>query len=147
MTVSVALATLERRSLVEKQMTLVVGATTQPPPNVPTSANATATIPADALSALFRPKTPDHELALKLMRNGDDNMRTGNVLAARQFYQRAAEYGLAEGARALGTTYDPAELSRMRNLVGIEPNPPLAQKWYAAAKELRAQELRAQARW
>ena len=72
------------------------------------------------------------------MTSGDQAMISGNVLVARQFYQRAAENGLAEGAKALAATYDAAQLARMRHL-GVEPNPELARKWSDIAEELRSQ--------
>jgi TPR repeat protein len=80
------------------------------------------------------------------MASGDQAMVAGNVLVARQFYQRAAENGLPEGAQALAATYDVTELARSRHLVGVQPNPELAKKWSDVAEELRSQQFRVHSR-
>ena len=83
---------------------------------------------------------------MKFMANGDNSMKVSNVLVARQFYQRAAEQGLPEAARALAATYDAKELAKIKNLIGVQPDPQLARKWYAIADELSRQETAAQPR-
>jgi TPR repeat protein len=80
------------------------------------------------------------------MANGDASMKVSNVLVARQFYQRAAEQGLADAARALAATYDAKELAKLKNLVGVQPDPQLAKKWYAIADALVDQEAAVQSR-
>lgn len=71
------------------------------------------------------------------MSHGHDLERVGYLAGARLFFQRAAEAGSAEGARALAETYDPAEFEKL-GVHGMEPDPTQAQKWYARAKILEA---------
>ena len=70
---------------------------------------------------------------------GERNLADGNVAAARQFFQRAAEAGVASGALLLASTYDPHELGRL-GVHGVLPNPAIARKWYRRAQELGAPE-------
>ena len=78
----------------------------------------------------------------RLMRRGDQMLSDGNVNAARHFYQRAAEIGLADAASALAATYDAQRLRRL-GAIGVEPNPTIAATWLSKAKELRARDTRA----
>lgn len=71
------------------------------------------------------------------MSHGRDLERVGYLAGARLFYQRAAEAGSAEGARALAETYDPAVFTKL-GVHGMEPDPAQAQKWYERAKMLEA---------
>ena len=59
----------------------------------------------------------------------------GDIASARLFFQRAAEAGLWDGALAMGTTYDPAELARRRT-VGLRPDLVEARRWYERARDL-----------
>ena len=61
----------------------------------------------------------DRDRAIKLHARGEEQLGRGNIYAARQFFERAAEAGLAESALALAATYDAAELARLR-VVGPE---------------------------
>ena len=79
----------------------------------------------------------DRDRATRLLRKGDDHLSEGNIAAARLFYERAADVGLAEGAMALAGTYDTSELSRLHAL-GITPNASEARRWYERARELGA---------
>jgi hypothetical protein len=81
----------------------------------------------------------DREWPLKLAKEGDRHLAQGNVAAARQVYEMAAEAGLAQAAMALAATYDAAELARL-NVRGIEPNPKEAHRWYELARQLGAAE-------
>ena len=91
------------------------------------------------------PKPPAENRAdlLLLLEKGRENVRLGNVQIARQFYQRAAEKGLAEAAFALAITYDPQELARMKGVAGVLPDIRLAKKWYEKARELGSPEAAA----
>jgi TPR repeat protein len=80
---------------------------------------------------------PDREWALKLTKEGDQHLSQGNVAAARNVYELAAEAGLAQAAMALAGTYDAAELARL-NVRGVEPNSREAQRWYERARQLGA---------
>jgi hypothetical protein len=77
--------------------------------------------------------------AERLLARGEEYFASGNVVAARDFFERAADAGLAAAALRLATTYDPAELRRLQ-LRGVIPDPALARKWYERAQELGAPE-------
>ncbi len=84
------------------------------------------------------PMTPeDRERAARLMKKGDDHLAEGNVAAARLFYERAADAGLAQAAMALAATFDAAELSRS-SMRGIQPDAKEARRWYERARQLGA---------
>ena len=85
-----------------------------------------------------RPSHPEErERALRLMKRGDEQMAEGNVAAARLFYERAADAGLAQGAMALAATYDSVELAKLQ-VRGIPPDVKQARRWYERAKQLGA---------
>jgi hypothetical protein len=73
-----------------------------------------------------------------LLSHGRNLERVGYFAGARLFFQRAAEAGSAEGARALGETYDPVEFQKL-GVHGLTPDPALAQAWYERARALEAQ--------
>jgi hypothetical protein len=79
----------------------------------------------------------DRERALRLVKKGDEQLAEGNVAAARLFYERAADAGLAQGAMALAGTFDPEELARL-GVRGIPPDPKEARRWYERAQQLGA---------
>ncbi len=67
-----------------------------------------------------------------MLARGDDLLATGDVAAARLFYQRAAEQGNAAAATAVGQTYDPAILDLLR-VRGVRGDAQLAAEWYRKA--------------
>jgi TPR repeat protein len=75
---------------------------------------------------------------LEFIQKGRDLFANGNVAAARLFYERAAEAGLAEGALALAATFDSDELARRQVVGGVQPDPAAAWRWYERALELGA---------
>jgi hypothetical protein len=77
--------------------------------------------------------------AERLVSRGQRMQEQGNIALAREFFLRAAEMGLAQGALLLAATYDPRELARM-NVVAVQPDPEQARKWYSRARELGAPE-------
>ena len=79
----------------------------------------------------------ERETAEKLVARGERDLEQGNIAQARQFFLRAAQTGLAQGALMLAATYDPRELARMR-AVSVQPNIAEARKWYMRAVELGA---------
>ena len=81
----------------------------------------------------------DRARAERLVARGEEYLATGNIVAARDFFERAADAGLAAGALRLATTYDPAELRRLQ-AQGIVPDRTMARKWYERARELGAPE-------
>lgn len=64
----------------------------------------------------------------------------GNVALARLFFQRAADEGLAEGALAMGETFDATELQR-NGVIGVQPDPDEARRWYEEARVLGVDQL------
>jgi len=86
--------------------------------------------------------TPDEkQRAERLVVSGDRHLEQGNIGAARQFFQRAAEAGLAAGALKMAATYDPSELDRLGVKVqGAIPDRAEARKWYERARTLGAPE-------
>jgi hypothetical protein len=78
-----------------------------------------------------------------LLARGLDYLAVGNFAAARDFFERAADMGLAAAALRLAATYDPLELARIQ-VQGVVPDRALARKWYERAKELGAPEAASQ---
>ena len=74
---------------------------------------------------------------MRLVKKGDKRLAEGNIAAARLFYERAADAGLAEGALALADTFDAQELARL-GVRGIQPDPNKARRWYERAQQLGA---------
>jgi Sel1 repeat len=151
-TLSVALTTLEGVSVAEAQIAIITRR-----PAKPNAENTAAASPGrgDAAGAFTGttqqssppsaslPTAKSRAQLVMLLEKGKENLRTGNILIARHFYQRAADKGLAEAALALATTYDPHELSRMKGISGVIPDPELARKWYEKARELGSPEASA----
>jgi hypothetical protein len=76
------------------------------------------------------------ESVVLYMQKGDEFLKIGNISVARGFYTKAADLGWAEGALAVGTTYDPIELDKLRVLGGIQADAAMAKRWYEKAAEL-----------
>lgn len=128
-----------------------------PPPAAapPATPPATKAIPAAApktpppaakqpVAPLPQPGPPvlsaaDRDRADNMLQRGDGFLKQGNVAAARQFYRRAADIGLAAAALKLGATYDPSELAS-QSVVGLVGDPKEAARWYERARELGAPE-------
>jgi hypothetical protein len=85
------------------------------------------------------PLTEEQKRSIAFIARGRAQAEAGNISAARLFYRRAADAGLAEGALALAATYDPVELSRLR-VAGVQPDVALAREWYEKARALGARE-------
>ena len=81
----------------------------------------------------------ERERALGLHAKGLEQLERGNVYAARKFFERAAEAGLAQSAVALAGTYDPDELAKLK-VLGLQPDLAAARTWYEKARELGAAE-------
>jgi hypothetical protein len=108
----------------------VVEPPTQPAPAAASTAPP-APVPAPA-SALPAPPAVDTQQAEALLARGDDMLVTGDVAAARLFYQRAAELGSAAAATAVGQTYDPGVLELLR-VRGARGDAQMAAEWYRKA--------------
>jgi hypothetical protein len=77
--------------------------------------------------------------AEKLISQGERFLQQGSIVLAREFFRRAADAGLAQGAIRLAATYDPGELQRLQ-AQGVVPDRAEARKWYERARELGAPE-------
>jgi TPR repeat protein len=71
----------------------------------------------------------------KMLQKANELMSTGDISAARLFYQRAADAGLAEAALAMALTWDPNELGRWK-VLGLKADAKEAQRWDERAKAL-----------
>jgi hypothetical protein len=83
------------------------------------------------------PTEPPGSAALNsaLLARGDALFVTGDVNAARLFYERAANAGHGQAALQLGETFDPAFLART-GFIGALANVGMAARWYQRAREL-----------
>jgi TPR repeat protein len=112
------------------------GIAVSPPPPVPATRPERGAPPAPRPPEL---SAEEKSRADKLMAQGEKFLSQGNIAVARQYFQRAAEAGLAAGALRLAATYDPVELSRIQ-AQGVVPDRVEARKWYERARELGAPE-------
>ena len=113
---------------------------TDPAPRVPAAGadqGGGIAAPAAPRASVLSPQ--EREAAEKMVARGERDLADGNVALARQFFLRAATAGLARGALLLAATYDPQELARL-GVVGLQPSPAEARKWYERALELGAPE-------
>jgi hypothetical protein len=151
--VTVSLVGVDGTLLAEARIALIVGpaamiapaeraaeepaqkrSTFAPPPPAPKADRGAPALPRPPeLSA------QDKARAERLLAQGEKHLSDGKVEAARGFFQRAADTGLAAGAVRLAATYDPAELARLQ-VQGVVPDRALARKWYERARELGAPE-------
>jgi len=95
-------------------------------PPAPVAAPAPAPAPAKPLPAI----APE-EMA-ELMARGNQMLATGDIAAARLFFERAAQGGNAAAALAAGKTYDPLFLEAA-HARGIRGDPVAAARWYRQA--------------
>jgi hypothetical protein len=106
-------------------MAVPVPAPPHPTPVTPLpklAAKATGRSPAPATSAEIT----------ELMVRGNQMLATGDIAAARLFYERAAQDGSAAAARQAGKTYDPLFLLEVRAR-GFRGDPVAAARWYRKA--------------
>ncbi len=108
-----------------------------PPPAtvepVPKASAPAEPAPVVAATPAPSPAAPaDTRQADALLARGDDLLATGDVAAARLFYQRAAELGSAAAATAVGQTYDPGVLELLR-VRGARGDMQMAAEWYRKA--------------
>jgi hypothetical protein len=70
-----------------------------------------------------------------LLAHGDERLRSGDVVTARLFYERAYDAGNARGAVMMGATYDSKFLASI-GVYGLRGNDHTAMEWYRRASEL-----------
>ncbi|MGA7326374.1 MAG: hypothetical protein WBX25_18290 [Rhodomicrobium sp.] len=69
-----------------------------------------------------------------LVREGNKRMREGDIIEARQLYQKAVGLGDPEAALAMGRSYDPIYFARIEKK-NAEPDPAKAFDWYRKAMD------------
>lgn len=115
-----------------------------PPPPAPSPAPAAPAVTPPAPKAATAPPpkpappAPSPEVikrAQGYLARGLGHLKDSDIASARLFFQRAAEDGLADGALAMGGTFDPGELARLR-APSIKPDLAEAKRWYERAAEL-----------
>ncbi|MFV0296514.1 MAG: hypothetical protein ACK5JT_10400 [Hyphomicrobiaceae bacterium] len=94
------------------------------------------------VSGVARPPAPSLppevlERAKGFLARGQTFMTRGDISLARQFFERAADMGLAAAAIAMGETFDPSFLAA-QGAVGIQPDSSEARHWYEKAATLGA---------
>jgi hypothetical protein len=72
-----------------------------------------------------------------LIRQGNKRMREGDILGARQSYQKAVATGDVAAALVMGRSYDPIYFARIAER-NAEPDPVKAFAWYHRAKDAGA---------
>jgi hypothetical protein len=106
---------------------LAVVASPPPPAPVASVPAAPAAVPEPAPGPAVTPP----EMA-ELVARGSQMLAIGDIAAARQFFERAAEAGNAAAATAAGKTYDPFFLAET-HARGIRGDPVAAARWYRQA--------------
>jgi hypothetical protein len=117
----------------------------RPPPDLPVIAAtevgeappSAATAQADDSAAPAKQAAPQDMSAL--IAQGKAFFETGDLVAARILFRRAANAGDAAAATAMGATYDPVALAQ-RGLRGVAADPDKARTWYERAKDMGSTE-------
>lgn len=105
-------------------------------------ARAEAAHPVESDTAMTRPDPAGQIAALAvpreeieaLIRRGDQFLATGDIAAARVFYERAAAGGNSAAATGVGKTFDPLFLAQI-GAQGMRGDPAEAASWYRKASE------------
>jgi hypothetical protein len=122
---------------VEDEPALQITPVSAPPETViPVKATQQETIESEpAPTASVTPIQPPLSAEVTgLLAKGDMLMKTGDLIIARQFYNRAFQMGAAEGAMGVAKTYDPTVFAEMK-VQGITPDAVKAAEWYEKAKQ------------
>ena len=112
---------------------------TQPAPAIRATAaarpaavvTATGSAVAGTKVAEAAPETMPEGVA-RLLQKGEVLLKSGDMPAARQFFEQAYAMGAADGALGLAKTYDPLVYKSL-NVVGIAPDRVQAMNWYGKA--------------
>ena len=98
------------------------------PVGIPNAApGPAAAAPQDAPVATASPEEVE-----ALTARGDQLLATGDIAAARLFFERAAEQGSVSAATGIGKTFDPLFLEQM-HVLGIRGDAAIAAQWYRKA--------------
>ncbi len=101
--------------------------------------NVTASPEPPAMAAPPAPQpaaaSPDNAEIATLVKRGKDFLVNGDFASARLLLKRAAQAGSADGALALGATFDPEVIKRL-GAIGATPDISQARDWYRKAAEL-----------
>ena len=147
----ISLISIDGALLAETRTVLVVEPAAAPPPPPPRATVEPAQkslgfiaspppIPSSRADRRPQPLLPEEKArAERLLARGEEYFVGGNVAAARDFFERAAEAGLPAAALRLAASYDPTELQGMQ-VQGVVADRALARKWYERARELGAPE-------
>jgi hypothetical protein len=84
-------------------------------------------------TAPVQPK--DQAQEAMLLKRGEDLLNIGDIAGARRVFQYLADAGNAEGALALGATFD-ARFLTAHNAIGVVADDAKARSWYQRAAEL-----------
>jgi hypothetical protein len=126
-------------TVVSSRNRLVAQPTTPIPVATAARAEAPAASPPDPVPDQATPagkaiRELDPESIKLLMQQGDQFVASGDLVAARLVFRRAAEAGNAAAALALGATFDPVVLARI-GVRGMGADVEKARSWYEKAKE------------
>jgi hypothetical protein len=102
---------------------------------VASTTNQKPPVPAPVNTAAPQLTPQQRAASARLLQKGNRFLLQGNINAARLFYRRAADSGMAAAAMALAATYDPNELGNL-GIVGLPGDPEEARIWYQRAAEL-----------
>ena len=90
-----------------------------------------------SIEHLIAKPAPLPESAAYLLREGQRLLEIGNIKGARDLFEGMAAAGIAAGAFALGSTFDPKSLAAS-GMANITPEPDKALLWYRRAHLLAA---------
>jgi hypothetical protein len=109
-----------------------------PGPTLASAETKAAPPPSPAPDPVAAVRPPVRELDAEsikvLMQQGEQFVASGDLVAARLVYRRAAESGSAAAALALGATFDPVVLAKI-GVKGMGADIAKARSWYEKAKE------------
>jgi hypothetical protein len=113
-----------------------------PSPAAAAPPSPAATVPSSQASFGPVPGLSAAEIG-ELLEHGDSLLRTGDIVSARLFYERAAAAGDGHAALRVAATFDPDFLSRL-GLGKVQADTAEARFWYSRAIELGAADARRQ---
>jgi len=109
------------------------------PPSQGAPVSIASVIPAPPAAASKPIRPADAEAVKLLLTQGEQFVNAGDLVTARLLFRRAVEAGDAEGALALGATYDPGVLAKL-GVRGIAADIEQARGWYEKARDLGSAE-------